>query len=45
MCQFAFTAYGIDCDLTPLWNKIKNSKQYKQMMIEKKMERMKEDFV
>ena len=44
MCQFAMTAYGITCDIKPLWDKIKNSKRYKQMMMEKKLERMKADF-
>ena len=44
MCLFASNAYGINCDLKPLWDEIKNSKRYKQMMIEKKMERMMEDF-
>lgn len=44
MCQFALTAYGITCDIKPLWDKIKNSKRYKQMMIEHKLERMKADF-
>jgi hypothetical protein len=36
--------YGIDCDLTPLWKKIKNSKRYKELMMEEKLQRMKEDF-
>ena len=44
MCQFALMTYGIDCDLTPLWNKIKNSKRYKELMLEEKLERMKKDF-
>ena len=44
MCQFALMTYGINCDLTPLWKKIKNSKRYKELMIEEKLERMKADF-
>lgn len=43
-CEIAAMELGYKFDLTPLWSKIKDSKQYKQMMIEKKMERMKEDF-
>ena len=43
-CHWANLDYGWKCDLTPLWNKIKDSKQYKQMMMEKKMKRMMEDF-
>lgn len=44
MCQFALMTYGIDCDLTPLWKKIKNSKRYKELMMEEKLQRMKADF-
>lgn len=43
-CELASMEYGYKFDLTPLWRKIKDSQQYKQMMLEQKMERMKEDF-
>lgn len=43
-CEIAAMEFGYKFDLTPLWSKIKDSKQYKQMMLEQKMERMMEDF-
>lgn len=43
-CEMAAMEFGYKLDLTPIWKTIKNSKQYKQIMIEKKIERMKADF-
>lgn len=43
-CELASMNLGYKFDLTPLWSTIKDSQQYKQIMIEQKLERLKEDF-
>lgn len=43
-CNWAALCNGRRLDLIPLWEKIKNSKRYKELMIEEKLERMKKDF-
>lgn len=43
-CHWSFLNSGYKCDLEPLWEMIKESKQYKQRMLKEKLERMKKDF-